>query len=125
MKNAIIATIAIVIIAIIGLLVFFLIFLARAEDKKEKEKKPDADRDAIKREILEELKAQGLKPVRRKLTTRQKWAIALFSLQIVGYAGWLVQVGENVLSALAQAIGASVFMIIGAILLFTEKKVDK
>lgn len=85
----------------------------------------DELREQIKREILEDLKAQGLKPMRRRFTTRQKWAIALFSLQTVAYAGSLVQVGVNVISAIAQAIGASVFMIIGAILLLTEKKEGK
>ena len=123
MSNTAIATIAIGIIAIVALLVFYFIFLAR--EKKEKEKKPDADREAIKREILEDLKAQGLKPAHSGLTTRQKWAVALFVAQTVAYAGSLVQVGENVLSALAYSIGASVFMIIGAILLLTEKKEGK
>jgi hypothetical protein len=36
-----------------------------------------------------------------------------------------VQVGENVISALAYSIGASVFMIIAAVLLLTEKKEGK
>lgn len=96
--------------------------LAKDISKDENKKNPDADRDAIKREILEELRSQGLRPARIRFTARQKGAIALFLLQTASYAGSLVQVGVGAISALAYSIGASVFMVIGAILLLTEKK---
>lgn len=56
------------------------------------------------------------------MSTKSKIAIALFILQIISTAGIVIGTSKDYLSALASAIGLSIFMIIAAVLVLLDNK---
>lgn len=57
----------------------------------------------------------------KRFSTKKKVAIVMFALQILGNAGAYMEGGLDVASALARGIGASVFLIVGMVLILTDE----
>lgn len=80
----------------------------------------DELRAQIKRDVMEELRAGAKKVERKKLSTLKIVALVMFGLQLFGIAGLYTSAGLDFVSAIARGIGASVFLIVGAVLVIVD-----